>query len=235
MEKKNKKKIWIYSIIGVVALLLIFSFNNPSVDEITPNKTEGDSTLQVDVTTSEQLTVELFVMTHCPFGLQAEKGFIPIIKTLEDNADMKIRYIHYFMHEPEEEETPRQICIREEQSDKYLDYLKCFVYDGNYNKCLNNVQIDISKLDICIQNKADSYYKEDSDLSKGYGVESSPTLVINGKIIDSDRDTQSYLNTVCSIYDIAPKKCENKMLNKVPSPGFDITNSSSGTNGSCGD
>ena len=70
-----------------------------------------------EVTKSDKPEVELFVMTHCPYGTQAEKGFIPAIKALGDTINAKIRFVHYFMHAPEEDETPKQVCIREEQSD----------------------------------------------------------------------------------------------------------------------
>jgi len=77
----------------------------------------------VDVVKSDTPKIELFVMTHCPYGTQAEKGFIPFMESFKD-MDAKIRFVHYTMHgEKEDTETLRQVCIREEQSEKYLTYL----------------------------------------------------------------------------------------------------------------
>ncbi len=173
-----------------------------------------------DIPKSDKPKVELFVMTHCPYGTQAEKGIIPTIKALGDTIDAKIRFVHYFMHDPEKEETPRQVCIREEQSEKYYAYLECFLEDGDSDRCLTEAGIDKNKLDSCIKNNAEGYYAADSELSKGYGVGGSPTLVINGQIVDSGRDSQSFLDTICSAFNNAPKECEQELSSTTPSPGF---------------
>ena len=82
-------------------------------------------------------------MTHCPYGTQAEKGLIPAMKLLGDNANIQIRFVHYFMHgEKEEQETYRQVCIREEQGAKFISYLECFLEDGDSSRCLSSVGIN---------------------------------------------------------------------------------------------
>jgi len=189
-----------------------------------------------EVTKSDKPKVELFVMTHCPYGTQAEKGFIPVIKALGSLIDAKIRFVHYKMHAPEENETPVQVCIREEQSAKYLDYLECFLEDGNSSRCLKETGINEDDLNDCIENgNAEKYYNEDSDLSEGYGVQGSPTLVINGKIASSGRSPSVLLTTVCSAFNTAPDKCSSlELSSENPSPGFGYNASGSNTTASCG-
>jgi len=142
----------------------------------------------IDIPKIEKPLIELFVMTHCPYGTQAEKGFIPTARLLQDVADVKVRFVHYFMHtnNQEEVETPRQVCIREEQSEKYWDYLECFL-SGTYGlveealACEVQVGIDSDALADCIDSgRADEYYAEDSELSEQYGIAGSPSFVVNG-------------------------------------------------------
>ena len=153
---------------------------------------------------------------------------------LGDKIDSSIKFVHYFLHEPEEAETPLQVCIREEQSDKFLDYLKCFLEDGDAEKCLIEANIDKTKLDLCIAGKADDYYAADSELSEGYGVRGSPTLVINGVIADSGRSPAAYLGTICSAFNNAPEECEEELSDVTPSAGFGYTASAGGnTNAQC--
>lgn len=171
-----------------------------------------------DVPKSDKPVVELFIMTHCPYGTQAEKGMIPVLELLGDKIDGDIKFVHYFMHEPEETETPIQICLREEQSDKYLDYLKCFLEDGDSDRCLTKTNIDKVKLDSCLGTNADSYYVGDSALSEGYGVKGSPSLVINGVMANSGRDPASYLSVVCSSFNEAPEECSEELSSSTPSP-----------------
>ena len=189
---------------------------------------------QTEIPKSDKPTAELFIMTHCPYGTQAEKGFIPLLESF-DKADAQIKFVHYFMHEPEEAETSQQVCIREEQSDKFLPYLREFLKEGNSEAALAAANIDTVKMEICISSgKADEYYAEDSALSQQYGVQGSPTLVINGVIIQSGRDSASYLSAVCSAFNKAPEECETLTLsNTAPSPMWGWDESGSNTAAQC--
>jgi len=182
-----------------------------------------------NVAKSDKPVVGLFVMTHCPYGTQAEKGMIPVIKALGNKADINVRFVHYFMHgDDEEKETMTQVCIREEQGDKYMDYLACFLEDADSDSCLTKTKINKAKLDSCVNNKAGDYYADDSKLSQQYGVQGSPTLVINGVQVSSGRDSASYLNTICSAFNEAPEECDVVLSSASPSPGFGYDVSVSG-------
>jgi protein-disulfide isomerase len=179
------------------------------------------NTQPVDIPKSDKPVVELFIMTHCPYGTQAEKGFIPIMKTLGDSVDAQIRFVHYFLHDPEESETPRQICIREEQPTRFLPYLECFLEEGNSDKCISQTSVDKAKMQQCIDNgNADKYYAEDSRLSQAYGVRGSPTLIINGVESSAGRSAASYLSGVCNVFNSAPGSCDKELSSTNPSPGF---------------
>jgi len=190
------------------------------------------STNTQDIPKSDKPEVELFVMTHCPYGTQSEKGFIPAIKALGNTIDAQIRFVHYFMHEPEETETPRQVCIREEQSSKYLDYLECFLEDGDSDRCLSKTGINMVNLNTCLESKADDYYGKDSELSEEYGVRGSPTLVVKGNIVSSGRDSASYLDTICLSFNDAPEECGLELSSASLSPGFG-TGTGSATSAQC--
>ena len=200
----------------------------------TPSQTQQTQQPQ-EVIKSDKPQVELFIMTHCPYGTQAEKGIIPVFELLEDKIDGSIKFVHYFMHEPEETETPIQVCIRQEQSNKYLDYLKCFLEDGDSNKCLTQTKIDKTKLDVCIDSKSEEYYNTDSTLSEGYGVGGSPTLVVNGEQVNSGRSSDAYLQTICSAFNTPPEECNQELDSESPSPGFgySVTTGGSATQAQC--
>lgn len=175
---------------------------------------------------SDKPEVELFVMTHCPYGTQAEKAIIPAIQTLGDKIDAKIMFVHYFMHAPEETETPVQVCIREEHPDKFLDYLECFLEDGDSARCLDETELNV---DSCVENNADGYYEDDAYLSQGYGVGGSPTLVINGVITNFNRSPAGALSVICSAFNTPPEECGQALSAATASPGF-----GAGTGGSSG-
>jgi len=207
----------------------------PIVQRNVPSPTGNVVQEPQDVPKSDKPVVELFVMTHCPYGTQAEKGFIPAIEELGSTIDAKIRFVHYFMHDPEKTETPRQTCIREEQSDKFLSYLKFFLEEGDSEYASDKSGIDKSALSSCISSgKGDEYYAVDSALSEGYGVGGSPSLVVNGQIVSSGRSADAYLQTICNAFNNAPSECNVELSSSNPTPmwGWD-SSASSGSDAQC--
>ncbi len=157
---------------------------------------------------TERPDVKLFVMSYCPYGLQAQKAFLPAWELLKENTEMGIYFVDYIMHEKKEvDENLTQYCIQKEQRDKIISYLDCFVQAGEGELCLAQVGVDLAALDACRQNTdqefgvTESYENEDqwlngryprflvhSDLNEQFGVKGSPTLVINGTEVVSNAD-----------------------------------------------
>ncbi|MBI2046623.1 hypothetical protein HYT26_00460 [Candidatus Pacearchaeota archaeon] len=215
------------------------NFIYPGSELMPVTEATGDTTSQPSQTQkSGKPKVELFVMTYCPYGTQAEKGLIPVLKLLGNKIDGKIRFVHYFMHgEKEEQETYNQLCIREEQAGKYLSYLECFLEDGDSSRCLTEAGIDKTRLNSCMKSKAKDYYKSDSALSNGYGVQGSPTLIINGQEASSGRSSSALLSAICSAFNNEPEECNEQVSSQDPAPGFGYAGAGShsgGNAGSCG-
>ena len=53
-----------------------------------------------------------------------------------------------------------------------------------------------------------------------YGVQGSPTLVINGEVVQTGRDSASLLQTICSAFNEQPEACQTELSATSPSPGF---------------
>jgi len=210
---------------------------------------------QTNVPKSDKPKVELFVMSYCPYGTQIEKGIIPVLKTLKDKIDFELKFVNYAMHpsQGEVEENTRQYCIQKEQSDKFLDYLECFLGDGDSDKCLTEAKINKAKLDACYS-KTDKEFDITKNLedrsswtsgrfpqflindedNKKYGVRGSPTLIINGVQASSGRDSNALLSTICSAFNDAPEECDTEFESGTPSPGFGWDTTSSNNLAQCG-
>ena len=229
---------------------------------IKEEKEETSSTTSTEVPKSDKPVVELFVMSYCPYGTQAEKGIIPVAELLGDKIDFRIRYVYYAMHgEKEITENLREYCIQEIAPEKFLDYMNCFLEgDGvesngyitngnNPSTCLIKAGIDTTSLSKCISEKDEEYsvteYLEDEDgsyprfnvdkeLNDEYDVAGSPVLIINGVEVSSTRDSASYLNAVCSAFSDAPEECSETLSSSTPSPYFGWENTGSSTTASCG-
>jgi len=172
-------------------------------------ETSSTTSSTQDIPKSDKPIVELFVMSYCPYGTQAEKGILPVVELLGDKIDFRMRYVSYLMHgEKEAEENLREYCIQEIAPEKYLDYMYCFlegdgivdetyglIMNGNdVDSCLNEAGIDTSALEICMAeadeefsitenlNSGGTYpkFNIDAELNEKYGISGSPGLVVNG-------------------------------------------------------
>jgi len=183
--------------------------------------------------------VELFVMSHCPFGTQMEKGILPVVDLLGDKIDFEIKFNDYAMHgEKELVEQLNQYCIQKEQPAKFNDYLSCFLGSSDSAACLTEANINQKTLDACYS-KTDKEFKVmdnfknnvgyqgsypgfdiyASDNAK-YNVGGSPTLVINEQATQSGRDSASLLTKICSAFTSIPDECSTVLSSLAPSTGF---------------
>lgn len=207
-----------------------------------------------DVAKTNKPFVEIFVMSHCPYGTQIEKGILPVLKLLKDKVDFNLRFVYYAMHgEKEVKEQLNQYCIQKEQNDKLLPYLECFLGDGDGKKCLAEAKIDTAKLDACAETTdaefkvsenlndqskwlSGSYplFNIDKALNDKYGIGGSPGFVLNGQEMSTSRDSASLLATICCAFDTPPAECGQVLSTASPSPGFGFSASDSASTGSCG-
>jgi hypothetical protein len=203
---------------------------------------------------SDKPVVEAFVMSQCPYGTQIEKGLIPVVKLLGNKIDFQVKFVNYAMHgKVELDEQMRQHCIETEQSEKFIDYLSCYLNAGNSADCLVSTKIDKTKLDTCVaatdaEFKITALFNDKSTWAggnyppfpiydaenKAYGVQGSPTMVINGNVAKTGRDSASLLAAICAAFNTPPAECSTQLSSAQPSPGFGTATTSGTTAASCG-
>jgi len=231
---------------GSLLFVQAFDLNATSSSDSESNKNEQPAK-------NDKPDVKLFVMSYCPYGLQMEKAFLPVYDLLKEKANMEIYFVDYIMHGKQEiDENLRQYCIQKEQKEKYPAYLNCFLKAGEFEKCLNEIGIDQSKMNSCIAETDKNYkitelyndkntwlsgsypqfnvYKE---LNDKYGVQGSPTLVINDKVINADRTPQGLKEVICQSFNNPPQECSKELSKTVFSPGFGFQEGSNNSGG-CG-
>jgi hypothetical protein len=99
---------------------------------------------------SDKPVVELFVMSYCPYGTQMEKGIIPVVETLGNKIDFKLKFVSYTMHgDKENQENLRQYCIDKDQFNKFTPYLQCFLGSSDSAACLKSTG-DEGKVTSCM-------------------------------------------------------------------------------------
>ncbi len=208
-----------------------------------------------DIKKNEKPKVELFVMSHCPYGTQIEKGILPALKELGKSVDFELKFCDYAMHgEKELKEQMSQYCIQKNNPDKIQEYLNCFLADETKGaECIAQLGINKAKIDTCVS-ATDSEYKvmasfQDKSTWKSgsypqfaiyeadntkYSVTGSPSLVVNGTKVQAGRDSASLLKTICAGFTKEPDACKVALASEAPAPGFGFSGTSAGGNASCG-
>lgn len=239
------------------ALKVAAETQQPAANQNTPAATPAAST--PTVTKSKTPVVELFIMAYCPYGLQMEKAFLPVMQLLKNKADLSIKFVNYVMHGKKEiDENTRQYCIQSEQPAKYFSYLNCFFSAGandgqeaDYGSCLKQAGVDTSALTKCVARVDKQFgittkYNDQSswlsgqfplypiydDLNNKYGVRGSPTLVINGAEVSASRTPEAVKQAVCASFETAPAECQQTLSTQAAVAGFG-TGAGTGTTANC--
>ena len=184
--------------------------------------------------------MQVFIMSHCPYGVQMVKGLLPVWQEFQDKANIELRFVSYIMHgEQEVLDNSRIVCIREEQNEKLLAYLNCYVYgdgtENNSQNCIVQTGINETELNDCLATNVTNYLEVDRQLNIQYDVQGSPTTILCGREVQVyPRDPQNIANILCSAFIIKPSECSLNFSTENPSPGFGGGGTNDSNNASCG-
>jgi glutaredoxin len=239
----------IAAIIGIFAILIvilaIITLGSP------PGKTTAaDVRTPVPTQTPEKSArpvVDLYVMSFCPYGTQAETVMRPVVDLLGAKTDISVRYITTVkgatvdsidsLHGPAEaKEDLLQLCIMKSDPEKYWDYLKAFnnqcypVWQNTsrLDSCRKNVTlvlgIDLPKIEACATGAEGLTLVEmDAAESSAIGASASPTLFINGVKYAGARTPEAFKQAICRSFDAAPSECNTT-----------LSSASAASSGGCG-
>ncbi|MGA1865580.1 MAG: thioredoxin domain-containing protein, partial [bacterium] len=186
--------------------------------------------------------VELFVMSQCPYSVEAEKVIIPVIDRFRDKIDFRIYFIAYEADEarerldgeieeedtigdtgegkcrgvphlepgarfyslhgmPEVEEDMRQMVMMKHYPEKFMDYLlyRAENYASNdWESAAVRAWMNIDHIQQMIrQPETEDLFGVNIRKSHEMKIESSPTLMINGKIHKGPIDQFTLSRYIC--------------------------------------
>jgi hypothetical protein len=208
----------------------------------------SDSSSDTQTTTvpkTDKPSVELYVFTYCPYGLQMEKAMIPAVKLLGSAIDFKIRQIGAMHGDFEKVEAKRQLCIEKNYPSKFLDYLLAFAVDTScstgadscvatkVNALYTKLGIDGSKINACMTSEGETLYNAEVSNAQSNGVSGSPTIVINGVETSLSRSPEAVKGAICEAFNTVPSSCTTTLSTSQASAGFGSGSSSSSSSAQC--
>jgi hypothetical protein len=203
------------------------------------------------VNKSDSPMLEAYIVARCPYGLQMQRAIADAVINMPDLAQyVKILYMGSVsgntitsMHGDEEaKENLRQICIREEQPAKYWNYVSCQMKAaGTENSCATSTGVDVAKLNACVSDtsRGVAYAQKDFDLNTKYNITGSPTLVLNGAVIDESpfggRSSNGVKTMVCAGFNSKAGFCSTELNTAGAAVSFseDYADAGSTTDANC--
>ena len=180
---------------------------------------------------SARPSVELFVMSFCPFGVQAENAMDPVVGLLGTKADIRVRYIATVQGTTvdsvkslhgltEAKEDIRQLCVAKYYPQELWPYLmdvnaQCYPVYKNATQmelCQKNVTatrgIDNQKIETCAGGSEGlALLSADETITKNLKITGSPTILMNGQKYVGQRTAEAYKQGICARFETPPAEC----------------------------
>ncbi|MFA5049394.1 MAG: hypothetical protein WC501_00135 [Candidatus Micrarchaeia archaeon] len=193
---------------------------------------DGEPEFEEGAQQTETPKVELYVMSYCPYGNQAENGIKDAVLLLAEKIDFEPVYIigasgdnFNSLHGQTElnQDIREKIIYNLYGETGWVEY----VYKVNADCSLNDIEtcwkdpatalgFDVEKIETEYNEKYIEIARAEALKTSQNGVSGSPTLLINGKKYSGGRDAESYKNEICAYFTAQPDEC-NKTLDSAGS------------------
>jgi predicted DsbA family dithiol-disulfide isomerase len=175
---------------------------------------------------SANVEIDLYVMSQCPYGVQAENALAPVI----DKFGTDIINIHYISRETEtgfqslhgEPETKGnivQLCAAKYEPKKYYNFITCQNLapqniPDNWEQCAEQVGLNKEKIRTCYEgDEGKQLLSESIKKTEAAGATASPTIYLNGEPYQGARTSTDFARAVCQEIEYKHPGCDD-----VPKP-----------------
>jgi hypothetical protein len=162
----------------------------------------------------EEITkkLDLFVMSKCPYGIQAMNSMQEVLTNFKGNMDFEIHYIatdngdgtFTSLHgQTEVDEDIRESCVMKYYPTdyKYMDYIWCRnknIASSEWESCATDNSIDAAKIKTCSEgDEGKTLLRQKIALSNELNIGASPTWMANNKVQFSGLDAQTIKTNYC--------------------------------------
>ncbi|MBU1243116.1 thioredoxin domain-containing protein [Myxococcota bacterium] len=177
-------------------------------------------------------TLELFVMSQCPYGVKAFDAMKEVLKNFGNKIDFKVYFIadkvgtgfNALHGQPEVDENIRELCAMKNYAKdfKYMEYIWCRnpqIHNPDWKGCAKD-GIDPAVIEACFNGEEGKKLLEDSLLvAKMSKVGGSPTWIANGKNKFSGIDAETVKTEFCKYNDkVYAAECKNTLTKNTQMP-----------------
>lgn len=139
---------------------------------------------------NEPNRLDLFVMSQCPYGKEAERVLIEYIRANNLKIDLRLHYIVTFrkfgidsLHGPEEiQENVWQLLMQKYYPDKFFDYLLKRNAGRSFYEVTKELEVDVQKL-AAQSAEGIKLLEADFAITRELNIRSSPTIIYQNQYL----------------------------------------------------
>jgi hypothetical protein len=188
--------------------------------EICDNKVDDDADGKVDCDEASckeamvcrpeiKKSLDLFVMSHCPYGTKAMLAIKDFSDAFGKDATINVHYIGdgagdklSSMHGPDEvTDDKREVCAIQHygQNAKFLDFLACRSKDlkADWKDCTGKTGIDADVIQKCVDSESSTLLASSFDVAHKLAIGSSPTFLLNNRETFNAQDAADIASHYC--------------------------------------
>lgn len=181
-----------------------------------------------EVPKADKPTVNLFVMSFCPYGNKAEDTMKSVYDLLKNKVNFNFHYIvesngdeiQSLHGQKEVDQNEREACVlKESGKDKWLSFVtyvnkNCGSDGACWETGAKSAGLNVAKINDCVKSQGAALMKADAEISKSANASGSPTMTINGassKAVYQYGNSESYKQAICDAFTTAPAECAKKL------------------------
>jgi predicted DsbA family dithiol-disulfide isomerase len=176
-------------------------------------KAEPNASPQSPATRPGAVRADLYVMSQCPFGVQAENAFKDVVAKFGKELDLRVEFIGNTtasgelasLHGPTEVKGDAlQICAQKYAPEKSFDFILCQNENmkevaTNGEACATKLGMPVEKILACADGPEGKSLLTASFLrAKQAGAQGSPTMVFEGRKYEGGRKPMDLIKAICN-------------------------------------
>ncbi len=143
---------------------------------------------------------ELFVMSQCSYGVQAENLMPEVINAFGADLDFRLQFIA-----DNNDEDLRQICAIKYYPANYMDYIMCI--NKNYRNagaiwrsCAEEAGMNVNIISTCYQGaEGAELLSKNIERARELSISGSPTIYIDNARYNGPRSAAGFQQVICSV------------------------------------
>lgn len=199
-----------------------------------------------EIPKADKPTVDLYVMSFCPYGNKSEDTLKPAYDLLKNKVDFNFHYIVssngdeiQSLHGVKEvDQNKREACVLKDYGkDKWFNFVayvnkNCGSDGACWEAGAKAGGLDTAKISGCVAAQGVALMKANEEASKNANASGSPTMTINGvstKAVYQYGNSEAYKQAICDAFNKAPAECSKVLASNGAAAASDAAPASCST------